>query len=321
MERGTLYQLRNLIDRRNVTTKVKSDVNAAEDFLETVVVGYIVAAVMTYLNMKSLNDFPDEDIVPPNTWMEEDSIRAATIENVSKYVVDNYVDLETVFKESDEVTEPGTSYDYTCEVISLGLLFLEFKDAIREGDGDRVLCVWKYLMLIWKATGHKNYSIEAFTMLAQYHLLLPMNLAEQLKWSRFINVHGKPGHNISCDLHMEHLNRIVKTAIEGLGANKSKKAITRAGRAVGSLSGCMNSFDKEIGVSKPSGKHSEKSRDRDLVKIIDELLLQNAQIFNKDTACQHKSFISVKKNIIKKLSEKKVKEWMIERLPTAFLEL
>ncbi len=68
--------------------------------------------------MKSLDDFPDEDIVPPNTWMEEDSIRAATIEKVSKYVVDSYVDLETVFKESDEVTEPGTSYDYTCEVIS-----------------------------------------------------------------------------------------------------------------------------------------------------------------------------------------------------------
>ncbi len=48
MERGTLYQLWNLIDRRNVTTNVKSDINAVEDFLETVVEGYIVAAVMKY---------------------------------------------------------------------------------------------------------------------------------------------------------------------------------------------------------------------------------------------------------------------------------
>ncbi len=45
--------------------------------------------------------------------MEEDSIRAATIEKVSKCVVDSYVDLETVFKESDEDTESGTSCDYT----------------------------------------------------------------------------------------------------------------------------------------------------------------------------------------------------------------
>ncbi len=83
----------------------------------------------------------------------------------------------------------------------------------------------------------------------------------------------------------------------------------------------MNSFDKEIGVCKPSGKHSEKSRDRDLVKIVDELLLQDGQIFNKDTTYQHKSFTSVRKNIIKNLREKKVKEWIIERLPTALLEL
>ncbi len=80
------------------------------------------------------------------------------------------------------------------KLLVLGLLFLGFKDAIREGDRDRVLCVWKYLMLIWKATGHKNYSIEAFTMLTQYHLLLPKNLAAKPKWSRFINIHGKPGH-------------------------------------------------------------------------------------------------------------------------------
>ena len=75
-------------------------------------------------------------------------------------------------------------------MISLGLLYLDFKDAVREGDGERVLRLYKYLMLIWKATGHKNYAIEAFTLLSQYHLLLPQNLAEQLKWSRFVNVHG-----------------------------------------------------------------------------------------------------------------------------------
>ena len=55
--------------------------------------------------------------------------------------------------------------NYTCEVISPGLLYLDYKDAMREGDGERVLCLYKYLMLIWKATGHKNYAIEPFTLL------------------------------------------------------------------------------------------------------------------------------------------------------------
>jgi hypothetical protein len=32
---------------------------------------------------------------------------------------------------------------------------------------------------------------------------------------------------------MEHLNRVAKGAIEGLGPNKSKKAIERVGKAIG----------------------------------------------------------------------------------------
>ena len=49
------------------------------------------------------------------------------------------------------------------------------------------------MLLLFRATGRKNYAIEAFTLLSQYHITLPSNLAEQLKWSRFINVHGFPG--------------------------------------------------------------------------------------------------------------------------------
>ena len=47
--------------------------------------------------------------------------------------------------------------------------------------------------------------MEAFHLLAQYHIVLPPRLAEGVKWSRFVNTCGLPGHNISCDLHMEHL--------------------------------------------------------------------------------------------------------------------
>lgn len=75
---------------------------------------------------------------------------------------------------------------------------------------------------------------------------------------RFINTSGLPGHNISCDLHNEHLNRLVKVAVEELGANKSKKVITRAGKAIGILSKITDSFDKSVNVAVPSGKHSQE---------------------------------------------------------------
>ena len=103
-------------------------------------------------------------------------------------------------------------------VLTLGFLIFNFKDAVREGGGYQIFLIWKYMLLLFRATKRKNYAIEAFTLLSQYHTTLPSNLAEQLKWSRFTNVHGLPGHNISCDLHIEHLSKLVKVSIEGLGA-------------------------------------------------------------------------------------------------------
>ena len=47
--------------------------------------------------------------------------------------------------------------EYAKETLSLGLMLLEFKDAIREGDGSRVLQCWKYFLLFFRATQHKNY--------------------------------------------------------------------------------------------------------------------------------------------------------------------
>ncbi len=167
--------------------------------------------------------------------MEDDSVRKSALIGVASAIVDKHIDLATEFGQTQEGSDDGSAessgdwgesaddggeggdgpmgsaYEYCREVLSL--LYLNFKDSIREGDGTRVMVAWKYFMLIFKATKHKNYAMEELTMLTQYFVILP-NLAEQLKWSRFVNVHGFPGRNISADLHMEHMNRTVKTIID-----------------------------------------------------------------------------------------------------------
>lgn len=314
MDKGTLCQLRNLINRRNVTKTPKSNVDAAEDFLEVIVNGHILAALMSYLGMSSLNDRPLSSIVSHDIWMEDDDVRHTALQNIAEHVITEHVDLATIFKDtsiSSSSGNKGTAYDYACEVLTLGLLIFDFKDAVREGDGDQLLLIWKYMLLLFKATGRKNYAIEAFTLLSQYHITLPRNLAEQLKWSRFINVHGLPGHNISCDLHMEHLNKLTKVSIEGLGANKSEKAIKRVAKAMGILSNATTSFDSEVGIASPSGKHSEQSQLKDMNKIIQQLL--ECDSFNSTTLRSLHSFPHIKRNLFKTLDEKKLKEWMVER--------
>lgn len=117
-------------------------------------------------------------------------------------------------------------FEYSEEVISLGLFYMEFIDAIREGDGDRILRCWRYMLLIFKLAGRFKYSIEAFNLLAQYHFLFTERMRMQLLWSRTVNIHGS---NVPMDLHLEHLNRQCKGAIGHLQANITDNSVQRVG--------------------------------------------------------------------------------------------
>ena len=116
-----------------------------------------------------------------------------------KSVLDEYVCLPTT-KDNSEQTLQDHVKEYAHDVLSLGLLYLEFSDAIREGDGERIIRCWKYLSLLFRDSGRTNYSSEAFALLVQYHFLFSERLRTQLMWSRSVNVYGLPGRNISCEL-------------------------------------------------------------------------------------------------------------------------
>lgn len=230
--------------------------------------------------------------------------------DVATKIVDDNVDLSTSFySDTEDVTTDGV-HTYACEILSLGLLYLEFRDAIKEGDGDRVMRVWKYLLLLFKASKRTNYSIEALTLLSLYYVILPHGLAEQLKWSRFVNVHGTVGHNVSCDLHMEHLNRETKTSIKSLGANKSKKAIIRTGKAIGVLSDSLAKFDKDNNIDPDSGTHAAASAKKDLMKIVKQLC--TSRVFEIAPGRKHKSFRTLKTNLIRTIKEDELKEWILD---------
>ena len=60
-----------------------------------------------------------------------------------KDIVDQFVDIDypsSASKDDDHVRA------YAKEVISLGLLYKEFVDAIREGDGERIIRCWRYFL-------------------------------------------------------------------------------------------------------------------------------------------------------------------------------
>ena len=215
MDGGTLYQLRNLINKKKVVKDVTKDVAECEEFFDLVVEAHIVSAAMTIFDMKSIDDQAHNATFFPPGSSELDTVqRGNLLLLATKEIVSRFVDLSSCeCKKKDKQQKKSSGPDlskhdsvfaYACEVLTLGLLIKEFNDSVREGDGNRIIRCWRYFLLLFKANGRTNYSIEAFNLLAQHDFLLSPRMAMQLTWNRTVNMHGFIGRNISSDLHMEH---------------------------------------------------------------------------------------------------------------------
>ena len=269
-EGGTLFQLRNLINCRNVIKKPKNAVTQCEEFFLLVVKAHIVCAAMTLFGMASVEDDPAvSDIFPSGCQELEPKQQRNILVLAAQRIVDKYVNISVPkYQDCPEDTEdpskakdsgkakrshksktsskgahPSQASDasdecndlvleYARETLTLGLFLMEFIDAIREGDGHRIIRCWRFFLLLFKASNRKNYSIEAFTLLCQFHFIFSERMKQQLVWSRTVNIHGRPGRNVSMDLHMEHLNRECKASIAGLGANITEQAVKRVGKCL-----------------------------------------------------------------------------------------
>ena len=176
---------------------------------------------------------------------------------------------------------------YAREVLTMGLIWLGFNDAIKEGDGDKVIMYWRFLLLAYKHGDSRNYFIEAVNLLSQLHKLSP-RLVAQLKWGRFINTHGRSGNNISADLHMEHLNRRLKTIIRNIGPNNKPATIKQAAQAMGVIINVCSQFEKEVGVSNSPDHHKRKPFHKDFDVILKTL--KDQDVFTEKQHRCHPSF-------------------------------
>lgn len=315
-EKGTLYHLKVLLNYKKVNLhKAKiADFNAADDFFKIIVSSHIVTAAMELLHMSSIDDQPIHDCFQ----LSEDDLKDQSAEqrydaiySVSSEIVKQYVDLST--DESLTTHADDGVLEYSKLLMSCGLLYLEFCDGIKEGDGFRILRCWKYMFLLFKASNRVNYAIEAFNLLAQYHFLLSQRHAHQLLWSRFINVHGLPGRNIPCDLYMEHLNRVCKDAVEHLKSNKSsRKALERVAKVVGIINRTLHQFNDDNEIKPISGKHSVADYQQDVRKVVTVFFQENVMKYQGSRS--HASFRNVKGNPICRIDRESLISWMYAQI-------
>ena len=288
-EHGTLYQLRNKINRTDVS-KPKSSFNACDDFLEIVVNAHILSAALKILKMSSIEDEPSNSVIgissSKDLWTYSNDERKAILRLVCEKIVKSFICFS--FNDNPNQNNGDEINNYACYFLSIGCFYLAYKDAIKEGDGMRVLECWRYLLPIFHNSGRKNYAKDAFLFLTQYFYDLPPQQSKQFLYSRFVNTRGVKGRNIAADLHQEHLNRLCKDCVKGLGSNKTKENIGRCSKALGVLDQFLSNFDEHNHVPNLTGAHSPPSCKEDLYSIIDEL--KEAEVFSVVSGRKHQSF-------------------------------
>ena len=324
LEGGTLQQLRNLINRRNIgaATNVVGHVNDVEDFLTLIIRCHVVAAVMHFFSMSSADDEPHTSTFPANiATLPLDEQRKLFIDRLCE-IVDTYITpkqfvLEAPFESTVDFsvqarnphkqrvirehsyfhteypvtrrlprsitaglprTQASQSirqlsvdgvFNYASAVLNDGLLLLEFCDAIKEGDGKRILRCWKALLIYFQHAQHSNYTKEAVFLLAAVNATATPHVAAQITWSRVVNTKGGPGNNVPVDLHNEHLNHALKNAVAYMGANVATNSIMQCGKSLNGLMQAVDNFDKENGVHPVSTEHTRSSLVKDENMILE----------------------------------------------------
>ena len=182
--------------------------------------------------MSSRNDTPTDVLFPEGCTILNPKEWWNVMKLAVRKVVDEYIDIgyptPSTMKDNDHVRA------YAKELLSFGLLLMEFIDSICEGDGERIIRCWRYFLPLFKCSDHTNYSVKGFNLFEYKYAFTP-RMKQQVMWEFTINLHGKPGKNVSMDLHMEHINKECKQAMGYLGLNIGDTAVSRIGQSIGEL--------------------------------------------------------------------------------------
>ena len=132
MDFGTLQQLQNLINRRNVVKTPKDDFNACNESFQLVLQCHVISAAIKMLGVETQTSTPPDNLKPQHISLCSTDERKATLKLYCHAIVDGFTNLQL---NRTSNSDPIVSYDdevlgYAMELLTLGLLYVEFTDAV-----------------------------------------------------------------------------------------------------------------------------------------------------------------------------------------------
>lgn len=201
-------------------------------------------------------------------------------------------------------------YNYACVRLSMGLFVQNFDDAVREGDGSRIIRCWKYMTLLFKTYHHTKYAFAGLQLQAHIYAVCSPSEAHRLMWNRTINVSGKKGKNISLDLRLEHLNHVLKEMLRNLGPNLNEYTEKRASHSLMFIEKMLRFADDEMGRHQPSGHHVAK-RELEFKELVNQFHTKG-KVFCFREGREYDKFPKFNRNILSSLNFKSLNDWINE---------
>ena len=191
-----------------------------------------------------------------------------------------------------------------------GLFFLNFLDAVSEGDGFRLITQWKYTMLYCRDDGHHSgkYALECLYKAFCVNALLSPRDCERFIWNRSVNNKGGRGKKIPLDLEVEHSNLFNIAAIRNLWANVTEKAVQRISFSEGGTANMRASVAESLNRLIGSGRQTSSSTERDLGELIKRAVL--TQVFTEVPNRQYQHFKGFERDPFKNLNMSALFYWI-----------
>ena len=189
-------------------------------------------------------------------------------------------------------------YHYHSARLQCGLMVQwNMMDAVKEGDGDKVVRCYKLMLLFNYKFGHTKYAFALLLFFANIYALLPEKEAYLLIYNRFVNRKGTKGGNIALDLHMEHLNLDVKKLLSAMGGKITEAAAQRCARSMTVMNAVMDSIYNECDKLHRSSYYGNKAISETVLSIANDSMQGNVFTYTPKRD-GYKSFKTFKKNII-----------------------
>ena len=226
---------------------------------------------------------------------------------------------DPLYDEATSVGENSTDNDsddfvlnYTRLCLTLGLLQKDHNDAIKMGDGDRIMRVNKFLYMYYKACGCPKYAYGILETITQATILLSERKAHQLVWNRTVNHRGEPDTNHPNDLDLEHCNKVFKDEAHSYRGVFTDKTLSRVSRSALTLHGLVKNFNKISNTTLSSGKHKDADTKDDIKLLVQHINPVN--VFGFIPGRSYSAFPTMSDNPLKNLNMERVRDWISESI-------